>query len=149
MADRDEMFPQLRDLLAAQRLAVLATHNDGQPHGSLIAFAASDDLTRIVFATPRSTRKYANLSADGRVALLIDSRTALAADLRDTAAVTITGRVSEVEPKEGSPALVAYVARHPALAEFVADAGCALMEVAVEAYRLVDRFQRVRELRLS
>jgi nitroimidazol reductase NimA-like FMN-containing flavoprotein (pyridoxamine 5'-phosphate oxidase superfamily) len=58
----------------SQPLAVLATHNKGQPYGSLVAFAATHDLDYLIFSTTRSTRKFANLSADPRVAMVIDNR---------------------------------------------------------------------------
>jgi len=51
----------LRKLLRSQLLAVLSTQNQGQPYASLVAFASSDDLKSLYFATSRSTRKYANL----------------------------------------------------------------------------------------
>ncbi|MGB5157690.1 hypothetical protein [Desulfobacterium sp. N47] len=34
----------LKELFNSQTLAVLATHNNNQPHGCLVAFACSDDL---------------------------------------------------------------------------------------------------------
>jgi len=45
MESPERVKPILRDLFAAQSLAVLATHDDdGQPYASLMAFAATDDL---------------------------------------------------------------------------------------------------------
>mgnify|MGYP002068211782 CR=1 FL=1 len=58
MASRDaveEKCPtpvRIRRLLMEQGYAVLCTQSQSQPYGSLIAFAASDDLKTIVFATP-------------------------------------------------------------------------------------------------
>jgi hypothetical protein len=57
----DEQRPaplRIRWLLTEQSYAVLCTQSQSQPYGSLIAFAASDDLKTIVFATPVATRKY-------------------------------------------------------------------------------------------
>ena len=72
----------LLSLLNSQPLALLATQNQGQPYASLVAFAASDDLKALFFATTRSTRKYANLSSDSRVAMLVDNRSNQASDFR-------------------------------------------------------------------
>ena len=58
-----------------RRLAVLATQHEGKPYASLVAFAATDDLKTIIFATTRSTRKFVYLSSNPAVALLIDNRT--------------------------------------------------------------------------
>ena len=43
---------QIRALIDEQPFAVLCTQGGGQPYGSLIAFAPSDDLLAIAFATP-------------------------------------------------------------------------------------------------
>src|SRR5512136_3185486 len=95
----------LRKLLQSQPLAVLATQNQGQPYASLIAFASSDDLKSLYFATTRSTRKYANLSSDSRVAVLVDNRSNKASDFRWAMAATATGQAREVGPAERESAL--------------------------------------------
>ena len=53
----------------------MSTRHDGQPYASLVAFYADDDLKHIYFVTPKTTRKYANLTADKRVAVMINSGT--------------------------------------------------------------------------
>jgi hypothetical protein len=69
-----DIRPVLRALLESQRFAVLATDDHGQPFASLMAFAATEDLRHMVILTERTTRKYANLRSNPRVALLIDDR---------------------------------------------------------------------------
>jgi nitroimidazol reductase NimA-like FMN-containing flavoprotein (pyridoxamine 5'-phosphate oxidase superfamily) len=73
MESREGIREVLRELLSNQRLAVLSTHNSGQPYASLVAFAFSDDLRFLYFVTPRATRKFSNLQNDCRMALLITS----------------------------------------------------------------------------
>jgi len=74
--ESDEGFRQLlRELLGGQKLAVLSTHNGGQTYAGLVAFAFSDDIGSLYFATPRTTGKFSNLQGDCRMALLITSRT--------------------------------------------------------------------------
>jgi heme iron utilization protein len=85
--------------LTSQPLAVLSTHQAGQPYSNLIAFAATPDLESIFFATTRATRKFANLMADPRVALLIDNRANQEADFAEAAALTVLGSA------HGSPRL--------------------------------------------
>jgi len=65
----------VRRLLDGQLLAVLGTHHAGAPYTSLVAFAATEDLRSLLFATSRATRKWANLTDDARASMLIDSRT--------------------------------------------------------------------------
>lgn len=137
------------DLVATQRVAVLATHNDGQPHGSLVAFVVSDDLRNLVFATSRATRKFANLSKDARVALVIDNQSNQEADFQQATAVSVYGRASQMSADEHIYWLERYLQRHPSLQEFVRSPTCALIRVHVEKYNLVERFQNVVEMRIE
>jgi len=49
----------LSDLFRAQRFAVLATDDHGQPFTSLMAFVASSDLRQLVVLTDRRPCKFA------------------------------------------------------------------------------------------
>jgi len=140
-----EIQPVLRNLLRSQRFAVLATDDHGQPFASLMAFAATEDLGHIVVLTERATRKFANLKANARVALLIDDRENKGSDTQDSVAVTALGEAQEVAPNAGAPLLELYLARHPYLAAFAASPGCAIMRVKIKSYLLVSRFQKVVE----
>ena len=97
--DISKVKRNLRKLLRSQPLAVLATQNQGQPYASLVAFASSDDLKSLYFATTRATRKYANLSGDSRVAMLVDNRSNNASDFSLAMAATATGTAVEVDPR--------------------------------------------------
>jgi hypothetical protein len=57
-----------------QTIETIQSLFDAQPYASLMAFAATDDLKRLLFATERNTRKYANLVSNPRAALLVDNR---------------------------------------------------------------------------
>ena len=137
----EDLRTTLCDLYASQRLAVLATQGGGQPHTSLVAFAATDDLRHLIFATERGTRKFANLIADPRVALLVDDRSHREADLSEATAVTAAGIAREVRGAEQERLAGVLLRGHPALKPFVAAPGCALISVAVETYQVVTRFQ--------
>jgi|SRR5208337_3631095 len=67
------LLQMLHELFATQRSAVLATTENGQPYLSLMAFATTSDLQYLLVATYRATRKYRNIEADSRVALLADT----------------------------------------------------------------------------
>ena len=142
--------PQLRLLLkglfSSQRFAVLATQDRVQPYGNLVAFAATDDLKNILFATDRGTRKYANIAGNPRVAMVMDNRTNQEVDLRKAVAVTATGMVEEVKEDEKNHLLGIYLSRHPKLKKFVTLPNCALLKVKVDTYFIVGRFQRVKKL---
>ena len=146
MKDSHQLKQKLKELFDSQRLAVLATHRSGQPYGSLVAFAATDDLKHLLFATTRGTHKYANLSQDGRVAMLVDNRSNQEADFHNAIAATAVGTVEEVEGGEKEGLLECYLVKHPYLKEFVASLTCAFLKVKVETYYVVSRFQEVMEL---
>jgi nitroimidazol reductase NimA-like FMN-containing flavoprotein (pyridoxamine 5'-phosphate oxidase superfamily) len=136
----------LQELFAAQRSAVLATTENGQPYLSLMAFATTSDLQYLLVATYRATRKYRNIEADPRVALLVDNRTNQPTDTEQAMAVTALGAAKEVGAAEKDRFLQIYLAKHPHLEKFVTSPECALIEVEVERYFVVSNFQEIREL---
>jgi nitroimidazol reductase NimA-like FMN-containing flavoprotein (pyridoxamine 5'-phosphate oxidase superfamily) len=138
----------LLELFTAQKLAVLGTHQSGQPYGSLVAFAATPDLKNLFFATTRATRKFANLQADSRVSMVFDNRSNRVADFRKAVAVTALGRAKEVRGKERKVLAKMYMAKHPHLKEFVSSPTSALVRIRVEVCYVVWRFQNVFEFRL-
>ena len=140
---------ELGTLFAEQRLAVLSTQHRGQPYSSLVAFAATDDIRYLVFATSRSTRKYHNFSRDSRVSLLIDNRSNRESDFHKAMAATAVGSAGEVEEKNRRTILELYLARHPHLQEFAASPTCALVRVAIRTYYVVRTFQNVMELHMA
>jgi nitroimidazol reductase NimA-like FMN-containing flavoprotein (pyridoxamine 5'-phosphate oxidase superfamily) len=136
----------LKDLFSSQPLAVLASQGNGQPYGNLVAFAATDDLKFLLFATARATRKYANITKDPRVAMVIDSRTNQKVDFQKAVAVTATGIVEKVKGAEKNHLLGLYLLKHPHLKKFVTSPSCALLRVKVDTYYVVRRFQKVMAL---
>ncbi len=142
MSESEDLRRVVGDVMAAQRFCVLATAGQGQPYGSLVAFAATEDLKQIVFATSRQTRKFSNLVAEPRVALVIDSRSNDEADLRDAVAVTALGPAREAEGAERKVLAGVYLAKHPVLEEFIGWPATALCVVKVEDY-VVARFSEV------
>jgi nitroimidazol reductase NimA-like FMN-containing flavoprotein (pyridoxamine 5'-phosphate oxidase superfamily) len=149
MQESSQIRALLKALFEEQSLAVLATHQDGQPYANLVAFGADDDLATLYFATPRATRKFANLSADPRVALLVNNSTNQAEDIHRAMAATATGRALELAGTQRAAYQARYIARHPHLEEFVRSPSCALIAVAVTRYVLVRSFQNVMELRIK
>jgi uncharacterized protein YhbP (UPF0306 family) len=140
---------RLGELLQSQNLATLATQQDGQPYASLVAFAASDDLSQIFFATAKTTRKYANLVADGRVAMLINSSTNRTSDFHKAISVTAVGKANDVTGRDKKRILNQYLSKHPHLEDFVRSPTCALVRVSVDSYYMVSNFQHVTELHLK
>ena len=147
--DDIEFRKTLAELFSSQPLAVLATQGSGQPYGSLVAFVATDDLKHILFATTRATRKYANLSEESRVAMVVDNRSNQDSDFHNALAVTAMGTAEEVRDDERNDLTQLYLAKHPYLREFVMSPTCALLKVSVDRYYMVTRFQNVVELHVK
>ena len=144
----EQLRQDIHDLLAAQHLTVLATEQDGQPYTSLMAYAFSPDLSELIVATSRDTRKHANLLTEARVALLVDSRANNRNDFRGAAALTIVGEAGEAQGEALIRCRQRYLARHPALESFLLAPTTALFVIRVSSYMLVENFQQCRELRL-
>ncbi len=147
-SSREEAARVLQNLLGSQRLGVLSTHHNGAPYASLVAFAASDDLYSILFATPKATRKFANITADPRVAVLIDNAREYPVDFEEAAATTAVGEAIELTGEEREEAAVRFCALHPHMRDFVASPSTALVSIEVESYYVVRRFQHVTELHI-
>ncbi|MBM4286465.1 MAG: pyridoxamine 5'-phosphate oxidase family protein [Deltaproteobacteria bacterium] len=139
----------LLELFDRQRSAALATTEEGQPFLSLMAFAAAPELSYIVLATRRGSRKFQNLLKDRRVALLIDNRTNERADDVRAIAVTILGQAAEADAGEREALRALFLSKHPHLKGFVDSPDCALVKVWVHRYLVVSRFEEVQELEIT
>lgn len=148
MKEKEQIERILQDLFSSQKLAVLGTHQAGQPYGSLVAFAGTRDFKNLIFATTRVTRKFANLKADSRVSMVLDNRSNRVADFRKAVAATALGQAKETKGKERKKFVKIYLAKHPHLREFVSSPTCALVRIRVEVYYVVWRFQNVFELKV-
>jgi nitroimidazol reductase NimA-like FMN-containing flavoprotein (pyridoxamine 5'-phosphate oxidase superfamily) len=139
----DEYSGTLHELCLKQPLAVLATAAGSAPYASLVAIAVTPDLRRLYFATPRATRKAANLAGNPQVALLLDNRSNQLTDFSRAAAATIIGTAEELRGAGRASGLAFYLKRHPHLADFTASPGTVLFMVTVTRISLVTRFQQV------
>ena len=136
----------LDHMLQSQRLAVLSTADPvGAPYSNLVSFAVLD-AGRLLFATTRETRKYANLRSDARVALLVDNRQNEEADFHAALAATALGTAVELAGKAKEEGIARYIGKFPYLEEFVRAPSCALFRVDVERYIVVTKFQNVIEV---
>jgi pyridoxine/pyridoxamine 5'-phosphate oxidase len=91
--------------LQEYRLAVLATVAEGvQPEAALVGFAVTPEL-EVVFDTVRMSRKYNNLLACPRVALVIG--------WKNETSIQYEGMASELGAEEGTEYKEAYYAVYP------------------------------------
>jgi len=149
LSEKEELTNLLKKLFSSQLLAVLGTQSQQGPYGNLVAFAATDDLKNLIFATTRATRKYENLVETPRVSMVMDNRSNHEIDFHEAVAVTATGTVKDVNGADRVHLQKLYLDRHPYLADFVAAPTCALLRVDVETYYIVRQFQQVTELQIK
>ena len=149
MTHYEDIKKEIRELFINQKLAVLSTQQSGQPYASLIAFAGREDLKVIFFVTPRTTRKFENLSADSRTALLINSSLNVDSDFHKAVSVTALGNAKEINRAEKDEVLNLYLAKHPYLEAFATSPTCAVVGVTITTYVMVKNFQHVMELHID
>jgi nitroimidazol reductase NimA-like FMN-containing flavoprotein (pyridoxamine 5'-phosphate oxidase superfamily) len=145
----EDIRANLKNLFDGQRIGVLSTQKRNRPYASLVAFAATDDLKSFVFATPRSTRKYSNIMATSRAALLIDNRSNTLSDFKTAMAVTAVGPVHEIQKSAKSRLIRLYKNKHSHLHEFIGSPNCAVLCLQAETLHIVSRFQQVVKLNLN
>lgn len=133
-------------LVKSEPYGVLCTQGYGQPYGSLVAFAISDDLKYAVFATTKATRKYRLLCECSHVALVIDTRSRFPGDLMKVEAVTATGRAMQLKEEENKEQWFnLLIEKHPHLEFFFKSSSTALFRINIFRYFHVSRFQEVRQ----
>ena len=143
MEDKTQLKQTIENLFSSQKLAVLATQNEGQPYCNLVAFVAEDGIKNLLFATEKNTRKYQNLLSDPRVSMLVENSQNELADFQKASVVTILGSAFEISKNERDSVKKIYLSRHPNLENFVESSDCALMRVKVKSYIVVSRFREV------
>jgi nitroimidazol reductase NimA-like FMN-containing flavoprotein (pyridoxamine 5'-phosphate oxidase superfamily) len=150
VTDTEFIRQQVLELITRQKLGVLSTYGDGQPFASLVAIAGTEDLKHLIFATPKSTRKFNNILMHPKVAVLVNSSTNRVADIQEAAAVTVTGKAVEVMDSSSRKAFAdIFVDKHPHLKAFIAEPATALVCVIADTYYLVKQFQNVMTLQIT
>lgn len=145
--EHEESLPlRIRQLVNSQPFAVLCTHGNQHPYGSVVAFSMTEDLAVAVFATPVTTRKFQLLSQSDRVALLIDNRCQHLDNMMHVEAVTATGQAKRVEEEKNHEYWKRLLTtRHEYLSSFVQSPTVALFRIQIARYFHVMRFQEVRQ----
>ncbi|MBC8412520.1 pyridoxamine 5'-phosphate oxidase family protein [bacterium] len=135
---------RLKILNKAQKHAVLATDDEGQPYTSLVAFALTPDIDGVIFVTPKKTNKYQNILKNRKVSLMIDSRSNSEAGYMRSEAVTILGTAAPLKKGNKRDELSGVLIRkHPGLEEFITAASSALVLISFTELIHAGQFQRV------
>lgn len=128
-----------------EHFAVLATDDNGRPYTSLVTYAVTPELNRIIFATPRETQKYKNIMQSKSVALLIDNRTKKGKKtIMDAEAITIIGVARPLRRgKKWDEMAALFLEKHPGLEGFIRAETTALILVDALKCIHVGQFQTV------
>ena len=141
-----EVAERLRFMNGTQRHAVLSTVSNGQPYTSLVAFAMTPEMKRVVFATPRRTAKYRNILKNNRVALLIDTRSNTDTAYMESEAVTVIGTALPIRRSSKREFFAnILMEKHPALKGFIQSKTTAIIVVEAEKCFHTGSFQEVSE----
>ena len=142
-----ELYEKIYRLMSNQSYAVLCTQGNQQPYGSIIAFAANNELNAVVFATPISSHKYRLLCECKQVALVVDNRSDNpTGDNSCIEALTITGqavRLSKDDDRQSAQQIL--IQKHLRMNEFMTSQHNAFFRVDVHRYLHVTHFNRVNE----
>jgi len=134
---------RIKELLDQQKYAVIATQKDNVPYTNLVAFASTDGLGSIFFATRRDTTKFLNMLNNPCVSILIDNRKNLPSDLKDAIAVSAEAIAKDVKKnKEKFKKMLKD--KHPELTGFLNEPDCELFELEIQKYFFVDNFNNKR-----
>jgi len=138
----EQQKKQLHELFIKQRFAVIATQASNEPYTSLVAFSSTEDLSYLIFATLRQTRKYENIRKNAKISMLIDNRENLSSDVKNAIAVTVVGNATEIIDIR-QHFMDIHLKKHPYLREFLQDSNCVLFGLAVEKIFIVRQFQQI------
>lgn len=149
MNKADRVRKLIRDIAAGQLFGVLATESEGVPYTTLVAFLLQDDLKKLLFATPRDTKKFKHITANERVSFHINNSSNSPEDIGNATGITLTGRASESSKEHSEKAVALYLSKHPQMREFLHSPNTAFISMDVERYDVVERFQNVTVLKMK
>jgi nitroimidazol reductase NimA-like FMN-containing flavoprotein (pyridoxamine 5'-phosphate oxidase superfamily) len=134
------MRKDIQTLIQANKLCVLATVSEGNPHCSLMSYATDEGCHEIYMATHKNTKKYRNLIVNPAVSLLIDSRQDVGADpSAQTRALTISGTFqSNLDEKKAAMARARLFEQHAGLKNIFNDPDTEIIVVQIQAVQLLD-----------
>jgi len=143
--NQNELLHIVEDLMSSQHFAVIATESHHQPYTSLVAFAPSVDFRHLYFPTRKETQKFLNITENKHVAVLIDNRENTPSDLSDAITVIALGDAQEIMDKSDVNKKL-LLQKHPDLSGFLSDSSCVLIDISVNTYQIVQRFEQVKIL---
>ncbi len=132
------MIERMKALVREKGFCVMATVSGEEPHCSLMSYAVDDDCRDVYMITDRQTKKYRNLTGNGTVSLLVDSRE----EDRGTGeiqALTMSGEFRKIESADESKAALArLLKRHPRLKPLADMPGVEVFAIRIRSFQLLE-----------
>jgi heme iron utilization protein len=108
-----------------------------------------EDLKTLYFATDQGKRKFENIKANNRIALLVENTTNSGTDINGAEVVTVIDRADIAGNGEKEILVQKYVNKHPYLEKFIKSTGCRLIKIKVRTYVFVENFQQSHTLKMD
>lgn len=142
----DKAISLIKEIVKGESFGVLATNGDNESYTSLISYASNEDVSRLVFATPRDTKKFHMIQNNKSVSILIDNRSSNKESINDIVAITSMGHARTlVEKSEIDHWSKLLLDKHSYLDDFIDADTTGIILVDVNKYYYVSSFQEVVE----
>jgi nitroimidazol reductase NimA-like FMN-containing flavoprotein (pyridoxamine 5'-phosphate oxidase superfamily) len=131
---------EMKNLLKAGNLCVLATCAEGSPHCSLMAYITDGAVTTVYMVTFKQTQKYRNLLQNPQASLLVDTRHQQPPPTRaEIQALTVSGTFQPIAEKDTKQRILEQLAeRHPQLRELIANNDAEPFAIKIHSFLLLD-----------
>jgi nitroimidazol reductase NimA-like FMN-containing flavoprotein (pyridoxamine 5'-phosphate oxidase superfamily) len=136
----EPMLEQMKDIVKANDLCVLATVSEGKPHCSLMSYISDEEGQEVYLISHKETKKYSNLMENPTVSLLIDTREEEKGKRRVyIKALTVSGEFQTIKDLGKKDIIRArFLKRHPHLANFLNDPGAEIFSIRIKSFQLLD-----------
>ena len=136
----EPMLEQMKDIVKANDLCVLATVSEGKPHCSLMSYISDEEGQEIYLISNKETKKYSNLMENPTVSLLIDTREEEKGKRRVyIKALTVSGEFQTIKnPGKKDIIRAKFLKRHPHLVDFLNDPGAEIFSIRIKSFQLLD-----------
>lgn len=146
MENTKNIKEKITNLYANQRFGVFATVWKNQSHQTLVCFQVTEDLSTIIFGTPKNSRKFVNSRVHEKISFFVDSANNDPKDLSQAMTLSAVGRafIGDLLPKDKYDNYIQiYLKKHPYQESFINSPSTDLVIIEVDHYQFVENFQTV------
>jgi nitroimidazol reductase NimA-like FMN-containing flavoprotein (pyridoxamine 5'-phosphate oxidase superfamily) len=135
-----KMLERMKTLMKKENFCVLATVSERKPHCSLMSYVSDEEGREIYMTSHRKTKKFANLTVNPSVSLLIDTREEDRGSKRaNVKALTVEGEFQKIDdPVKKNLIRERLLRTHPHLIDFIHDRDAEIFSIKVKSFQLLD-----------